>query len=237
MRRFFLVERDAMPRFRNVERMAGVEKKDLRIHIDRTIVCDGNTPMKEKTLAGRLLVATPSMEDPVFAKTVLLLVGYDEKMGALGIVLNRETSVTLEQACEQLNCPCTQDNGKFFGWGGPVAGSRGFIVHSPMEESPAEIFQNEKLSVSSSVDILKEIAAGRGPSRFFIALGCAGWTPGQLEGEIDAGAWLVAPLDERIIFDIPVQGRYEAALALVGSEGLPVIDVPPAFRMSSAGHA
>lgn len=198
-----------------------------------------NSLMTEKSLAGRFLVASPSMKDPVFSKTVLFMVGHDDKMGALGLVINRETNVTLAQACEQLKFPCrTPDAGRFLGWGGPVAGTRGFIVHSPavVGEDPV-IFHNETVAVGSSLEMMRAIASGEGPSQYFIALGCAGWTPGQLEQEIATGGWLDAPWDARIIYDLPVADRYEAALAAVGMEEGVFDKVPAAFCMTGIGHA
>ncbi len=195
--------------------------------------------MTEKSLAGRFLVASPSMKDPVFSKTVLFMVGHDDQKGALGLVINRETGVTLNQACAQLKFPCrTPDAGRRLGWGGPVADTRGFIVHSPavMEEAPV-IFHNETVAVCSSLDMMRAIGAGEGPAQYFIALGCAGWTPGQLESEIAAGGWLDAPWDPHIIYDLPIACRYEAALAAVGLEASMVDKVPAAFRMTSIGHA
>ena len=192
----------------------------------------------EKSLAGRFLVASPSMKDPVFSKTVILIVGHDDKMGALGVVINREAGITLSQACEQLKCPCTSPDGnERLGWGGPVAGSRGFIVHSPASSDDPVIFHNDAVAVGSSVEMLKDIALGKGPAKHYIALGCAGWTPGQLESEIKSGAWLDAPWDAHVMFELPVEKRYEAALAVAGMEESVFDKVPAAFRMTGVGHA
>lgn len=89
----------------------------------------------------------------------------------------------------------------------------------------------------ASANLLKAIAEGKGPAKSYIVLGCAGWEPGQLEGEIESGAWLIAPADNRIVFDMPVEERYEAALAAVGDEPPEPTDIPSVFRMPGPGHA
>lgn len=193
--------------------------------------------MVEKTLAGRFLVATPSMKDPFFEKTVILLVGHDQKTGALGLVVNRESSVTFQEACEQLGFACTEKEPVRLGWGGPVANTRGFIVHAPAEQGEPVIFNDGKLALGSSVDMLRAIANGTGPKKSYIVLGCAGWEVGQLEDEIDQGAWLVAPADSRVVFDLPIEKRYEAALAAVGNDPDMDSNTPEIFRMSGVGHA
>ena len=177
--------------------------------------------MTEKTLAGRFLVATPSMKDPFFSKTVILLVGHNAGTGALGLVLNRESSVTMEEACRQLG----------------FANTRGFIVHAPAADGEPLIFTDGELALGASANLLKAIAEGKGPAKSYIVLGCAGWEPGQLEGEIESGAWLIAPADNRIVFDMPVEERYEAALAAVGDEPPEPTDIPSVFRMPGPGHA
>ena len=193
--------------------------------------------MTEKTLAGRFLVATPSMKDPFFSKTVILLVGHNAGTGALGLVLNRESSVTREEACRQLGFECTADPSARLGWGGPVANTRGFIVHAPAADGEPLIFTDGELALGASANLLKAIAEGKGPAKSYIVLGCAGWEPGQLEGEIESGAWLIAPADNRIVFDMPVEERYEAALAAVGDEPPEPTDIPSVFRMPGPGHA
>ncbi len=194
--------------------------------------------MTEKSLAGRFLVASPLMKDPVFSQTVLLMIGHDDKKGALGLVINRETGITLAQACVKMDCPCrTADSGRRLGWGGPVADTRGFIAYSPASSWDSVIFQNDDVAVGSSVEMLRSIAEGTGPAQYYIALGCAGWTPGQLELEMASGAWLEAPWDAHILFDLPIDQRYEAALAVVGLERSAFDDVPAAFRMTAVGHA
>lgn len=121
--------------------------------------------MTEKTLAGRFLVATPSMKDPFFSKTVILLVGHNAGTGALGLVLNRESSVTMEEACRQLGFECTADPSARLGWGGPVANTRGFIVHAPAADGEPLIFTDGELALGASANLLKAIAEGKGPAK------------------------------------------------------------------------
>ena len=195
--------------------------------------------MTEKTLAGRFLVATPSMKDPYFSKTVILLVGHNEETGSLGLVVNRESNITMQEACRQLGFECgTQvEADRHLGWGGPVANTRGFIVHSPVAEGEPVIFSDGELALGASAALLQQIAQGKGPEKSFVILGCAGWEPGQLEGEINDGAWLVAPADSHVVFDLPMDERYEAALAAVGDSPEQIAQMPAAFRVTGPGHA
>lgn len=193
--------------------------------------------MSEKITAGCFLVASPSMQDPVFGRTVIFLVGYEAKTGSLGVIINRESNITLARACEQYQFPCAKGGSEYLGWGGPVATSRGFIIHSPAESGDPVIFQSDSVAVCSSIDMLRDIAAGKGPEKYRITLGCAGWTPGQLEKEIEEGAWLIAPWSARTVFDLALDERYEAALATAGLESDVFSEVPAAFRMTGVGHA
>ena len=143
----------------------------------------------------------------------------------------------MEEACRQLGFECTADPSARLGWGGPVANTRGFIVHAPAADGEPLIFTDGELALGASANLLKAIAEGKGPAKSYIVLGCAGWEPGQLEGEIESGAWLIAPADNRIVFDMTVEERYEAALAAVGDEPPEPTDIPSVFRMPGPGHA
>lgn len=194
--------------------------------------------MTDKKLLGCFLVAAPDLKDPVFSKTVILIVNQEEETGVIGLVINRELDLTISKVCEQLKIPCRSTSGEqHFGWGGPVEGTRGFIVHSPAQEDGVELSCNADVAVASSTELLRRICEGTGPEKYLAVLGCVGWLPGQLQSEIEAGAWLVAPWSERIAFDLPVHERYDAALVSVGVDDSAWSSVSPAFRMTNAGHA
>ena len=194
--------------------------------------------MTDKKLLGCFLVAAPALKDPIFSKTVILIVNQEEKMGVIGLVINRELDLTISKACERLKFPCRIASGEqHLGWGGPVAGTRGFIVHSPAQEDDVVLLDHADVAVASSTELLSRIVEGTGPEKYLVVLGCAGWLPGQLQSEIAAGAWLVAPWSERIAFDLPADERYDAALVSVGVDDSAWDSVPPAFRMMNAGHA
>ena len=114
------------------------------------------------------------MKDPFFSKTVILLVGHNAGTGALGLVLNRESSVTMEEACRQLGFECTADPSARLGWGGPVANTRGFIVHAPAADGEPLIFTDGELALGASANLLKAIAeakvrAPQSPTSFWVA--------------------------------------------------------------------
>jgi putative transcriptional regulator len=114
--------------------------------------------------------------------------------------------------------------------GGPVETGRGFVLHtSDYYAANSTLPIDEAVSLTATIDILRAIAAGSGPARALLALGYAGWAPGQLENEIQLNGWLTCPGDPDIIFDADVEQKYERALATLG--------VHPSFLVSDAGHA
>jgi putative transcriptional regulator len=154
------------------------------------------------SLAGQLLVAAPSMGDPRFERTVILIVQHSPS-GALGIVINKpigETSIaSLFEALGQKGGDAAGDVRVFSG--GPVQPEVGFVVHSSDYRRPETVAVNDRLSVTSSPDILRDIGAKKGPAKILVAFGCAGWGPDQLEGEIKVHAWSVAEADPALVFD------------------------------------
>jgi putative transcriptional regulator len=154
------------------------------------------------SLAGQLLVAAPSMGDPHFERTVILIVQHDPG-GALGIVINRpigETSIA--SVLEALG----QKGGDISGTlrvfsGGPVQPEVGLVVHSADYHRPETVTVNDRLSMTSSLDILLDIGAKKGPAKTLVAFGYAGWGPDQLEHEIQAHGWAIAEGDPALVFD------------------------------------
>ncbi len=154
------------------------------------------------SLVGQLLVAAPSMGDPRFERTVILIVQHSQS-GALGIVINKpigETSLaSVFEALGQKGGDLPGDVRVFSG--GPVQPEVGFVVHSADYRRPETIEVNDRLSMTSSLDILRDIGAKKGPAKILVAFGYAGWEPDQLEREIAVHAWGIAEADPSLIFD------------------------------------
>ncbi|RBP00860.1 putative transcriptional regulator [Roseiarcus fermentans] len=154
------------------------------------------------SLAGEFLVAAPEMGDPHFERTVILVVEHDPA-GAIGIVLNRpvaeEPLANLLEAVGATNVGVTGSVRVFAG--GPVKPEVGFVVHSAEYRKPATIAVTDRLSLTSSVEVLEDIANKSGPAKSLVAFGYAGWGPDQLDREIEAGAWATAEADPALVFD------------------------------------
>ena len=154
------------------------------------------------SLAGQLLVAAPSMNDPYFERTVILIVQHSPS-GSLGIIINKPIrEISIASLFEALN----QNGGDVAGdvrvfSGGPLQPEVGFVVHSPDYRRPETVAINDRVSVTSSLDILRDIGAKKGPAKILVAFGYAGWGPDQLEREIEVHAWGVAEADPALVFD------------------------------------
>ncbi len=181
----------------------------------------GMTEQIDTTLQGyldqQLLIAMPSMLDPNFERSVTLLCQHSEE-GAIGITINRLSRFSLGEIFAQLDIPCADEqlSTRAVLEGGPVSVDRGFVVHTPMEGYESSLQLNDDIMVTTSRDILAAIAEGNGPERFVVALGYAGWGDGQLESEMRENAWLSAPLDTAIVFDLPLRDRWQRAVAQLG---------------------
>ncbi len=169
---------------------------------------------RAESLTGRLLVATPSMNDPRFSRTVIFIVQHDST-GAMGLVVNRFLGLQpLEAFLENSGAEGTGANGELrIHYGGPVMPNLGFVLHSPDYFGPGTLVVNRCASMSRDSDILHAISAGSGPQRLLVALGYAGWGSGQLKREISETAWVVVPADEAIIFDDAVETKWRRAMA------------------------
>ncbi|HEX5795604.1 MAG TPA: YqgE/AlgH family protein [Geminicoccaceae bacterium] len=167
-----------------------------------------------ESVAGRLLVATPELEDPNFYHTIVYMVKHDGG-GAMGLVLNRvlgkgPVAELLEGLGEEGKVDPAAEIEVHFG--GPVESGRGFVLHSPDYDGEDTVVLSDLVALTSSLDVLRAIAAGEGPKRSLLALGYAGWAPGQLEAEITAGAWEVVEPDEGLLFDDQVDTKWQRAL-------------------------
>lgn len=178
----------------------------------------------------QLLIAMPGLDDPNFSRSVTLVCQHNAE-GALGININRASEYTMNDVLEQLGLRCEFPDigGQPVFDGGPVSRDRGFVIHTPGYEWASTATVSDDISLTTSRDILEAIGAGRGPEKYLVALGYAGWGTGQLEGEFRENAWLSIPASVAIVFDAPVDERWEQAVQALG------IDV--SHLHSAGGHA
>ena len=181
-------------------------------------------------LSGQLLIAMPTMRDPRFARTVIYLCAHNAD-GAMGLVVNRLIgSLSYNDLLKQLGFEGTgsQDNRKVH-FGGPVETSRGFVLHSADKLEEGSLLVDEEVALTSTTDILRSIVAGDGPTRSILALGYAGWGPGQLDAELQANSWLHVSADKELIFDTDLESKWTRAIAKIG--------VDLGMLSGEAGHA
>ncbi len=168
-------------------------------------------------LSQQMLIAMPGMLDNNFAGSVTLLCQHNDN-GAIGITINRQSDFSLGEILAQLHIDCTDESIRDMPVleGGPVAPDRGFVLHSPQKGFESSMPVSPEIMVTTSRDALAAIAQGKGPAKFVVALGYAGWTQGQLEWEMRANAWLSVGADSDIVFDMPLTTRFEGALDRLG---------------------
>jgi putative transcriptional regulator len=168
-------------------------------------------------LQQHMLIAMPAMADPNFSHSVTLMCQHNEE-GAIGITINRLSGFTLGEILNQLDIPCEHEKiaSMLVLEGGPVSPDHGFVLHPPEEGFESSIRINDDIMVTTSRDILAAIATGNGPEQFLVALGYAGWGIGQLESEMRENAWLSVPADKAVLFDSPLQSRWEKAVGKLG---------------------
>lgn len=181
-------------------------------------------------LTNHFLIAMPTLADRNFYRTVTFVCEHSSD-GAMGIVINRVTDLKLGDILEQLeisNADRSLSAQPVF-LGGPVQNNRGFVIHEPLGDWESTLPVTDTIGVSTSRDILAAIAENRGPDRYLVALGYAGWGAGQLERELVENSWLSGPANRAILFELPLEQRWSAAAGLVG--------VDLATLSSEAGHA
>lgn len=186
--------------------------------------------MADTYLTNQFLIAMPGLSDPNFAQTVTLVCEHNAQ-GALGIVINRPCPMTLGEVFDQLGLDATRStvNSDAVLQGGPVQTDRGFVLHSPGQPWESTLPVSDRLHLTTSRDVLDALARGEGPKSVVVALGYAGWDAGQLEAEVSQNAWLTVPMDERLLFETPIEDRWQAAGRLLGVNLL--------HLSSDAGHA
>lgn len=188
-------------------------------------------PQENDSLTGRMLIATPAIGDPRFARSVIIVCAHNEEH-AMGIVVNKKMGeLELSDLLDQLGIESSIALPKQAVLaGGPVDRDRGFVIHSDdyrHEEATVEL--SPGLGLTATKDVLEAIASDKAPHHSVLALGYAGWGPGQLEDELRANAWLTCDVSEALLFGEDLDGKWEAALKSIG--------VDPAMLSSLTGMA
>lgn len=187
-------------------------------------------------LTGQFLLAMPGMTDPRFDRAVIAMCAHDQE-GAVGIGVGAQIAdLTFADLLAQLDVEAATTDGTGDSapaapvhFGGPVEMRRGFVLHSNDWSGQDTVDVAGLWSLTGTVDVLRAIAAGQGPSRWLAALGYAGWGPGQLDGELTGPGWLSVPGDPALLFDVPAAERWERAMASAG--------VDPRLLTAGAGTA
>ncbi|MEH6533011.1 MAG: YqgE/AlgH family protein [Photobacterium frigidiphilum] len=185
-------------------------------------------------LTNHFLVAMPSMQDPHFKRGVVYVCEHNEE-GAMGLVINLPIEISVGNMLEQIeverelpvNNPDSLTQSVLNG--GPVSEDRGFVLHQPKGQFDSSISINDELSVTTSQDILPLLGTSEAPEKFIVALGYAGWSAGQLEQELAENSWLTMEADAEVIFETPINERWDTAVARLG--------INPANLSIEKGHA
>ena len=181
-------------------------------------------------LSGQMLIAMPGMTDPRFEKAVIYICAHNED-GAMGLVVNRLIeSMTFPEMLKQLDIEPTEPEDVIrVLLGGPVEQARGFVLHSPDYLQDASMVVDDDVALTATIDILRAIADGAGPRNRLLALGYAGWGPGQLDSEILHNGWLNVSADDDLVFGEDLDAKWERAMAKIG--------IDPLLLSDDAGHA
>lgn len=182
-------------------------------------------------LTGKLLIAMPGMGDPRFVHSVVFLCAHSPE-GAMGLIVNKPTQeLRLRHLLDQLSIRKSREAPDIpVHFGGPVEHGRGFVLHEQGYHSAVSTLDvNRDFAMTATLDILEDMAAGRGPGRAILALGYAGWGPGQLESELAQNGWLTVDADPDLVFGRPDPDKWQAALGRLGVSAL--------MLSSDAGHA
>ena len=163
----------------------------------------------------------PGMGDPHFSKSLIFICEHNAD-GAIGLIVNKPTRFTVAALFDQVNIEFlpTQTNLRLRDtnvlFGGPVLMDRGFVLHQPLGDWNSSLKVNDHTGLTTSKDILDAIANNTGPERILMALGYAGWGPGQLEDELGRNGWLSVSADANLLFDLPYNARLTAAMGMLG---------------------
>lgn len=181
-------------------------------------------------LTHHFLIAMPNMADPNFARSLTYICEHNGQ-GALGVVVNRPTDMTLRVLFEQIDLDLARDpmGDQPVYYGGPVQVDRGFVLHRPVGGWQSTLAIEDGVGLTTSKDILQAVAAGDGPAQMLVSMGYAGWAAGQLEDELGRNAWLTVAADPQVIFGCAAEDRFSAAMNLLGIDLLSLSD--------AVGHA
>ena len=168
------------------------------------------------------LIAMPGVDGEPFARSVVYMCEHSER-GALGLVINKPSDIQLQQLFDKVDLPLGRSDlreSPVF-QGGPVQTDRGFVLHESMMPGEEAVYASTLaipggLEMTTSKDVLEALSTGAGPRKVFISLGYSAWGEGQLESEISENSWLTVEADPALIFEVPVEQRYDKALQLLG---------------------
>lgn len=186
-------------------------------------------------LTNQFLIAMPGMADETFAGSVVYLCEHNER-GALGLVINKPIDIKLKNLFEKVDLTLDRrelaEQPVYFG--GPVQTERGFVLHEKLGDDVASGYSSTMsvpggLAMTTSKDVLEALSGGAGPRKVLVTLGYSGWDAGQLENEISRNGWLTVAADPSVVFDTPIERRYQRALSLLG--------IDPRMLSAEAGHA
>jgi putative transcriptional regulator len=182
-----------------------------------TVTPPAGEQRKTGTLAGHLLIATPVVQETCFARSVIYLCAHNPE-GAMGIIVNYPVeNINIDEIFDQLSIDHKlQARALPIHFGGPVESSRGFVVHSSDYVSDESLIRKNGISVTASISVLQALAQGKGPAQGMLVLGYAGWSPGQLEAEIENGSWIVVPASSQLVFDAANETKWTMALSTLG---------------------
>ncbi|AWX14623.1 hypothetical protein CEP49_04125 [Mergibacter septicus] len=170
-------------------------------------------------LQNHFLVATPRINDEIFQNTVIYVCQHNNE-GSMGIVINQPTSISVAEIIAQSNFMMAKERSYPASWvlaGGPVNTERGFILHTPTKQQFINSRKvSERLCLTTSIDIIDILGTDQEPEKYLVALGCAGWSEGQLEKEIRQNVWQVLPADEKILFDTDYLQRWDEVYKQLG---------------------
>jgi putative transcriptional regulator len=187
--------------------------------------------IEDSNLCGKLLIAMPQMGDERFDRSVVYMCAHSEE-GAMGLIVNKPAvSVRFRDLLEQLEIPTGDQTRNFrVHIGGPVEHARGFVLHTTDYRSETGTLEvADDIGMTATMDVLEDIAKGKGPKASMLALGYAGWGPGQLEGEIARNGWLTCDPKDEILFGRANEHKWTAALKVLG--------IDPLLLSDTAGHA
>ena len=185
-------------------------------------------------LTNQFLIAMPGMADGTFAGSVVYICEHTEK-GALGLVINKPIDIKLKSLFEKVELELDRvdlaESPVYYG--GPVQTERGFVLHEQLDDQEGRFSSSLRipggLEMTTSKDVLEALASGNGPTKILVTLGYSGWGAGQLEDEMGRNTWINVEAEPEIIFNTPVEQRYDKALSLLG--------IDPAMLSADAGHA